>query len=254
MPQVVHQPRDKKRSALERVATQIISNVAASLPQPGHRNAHRRPVGFKTDFPGAERGESAMHNGPAMPLAGRRARCLLAARAPPPPTSDEATRSEGMQMHPLPNFFVSCAVVATTATRDRREARPRRPAMTAEEEVKRVHEASNHYSCLGVQPEAPLTALREAYKKLSLALHPDKCAAAGAEAAFKKVAEAFRVLNDPAQRLEYDSVLSGPGYEQQRFDGSMSYRASTHHTAPWAAHQRPSKPPVYETPEQVLGA
>ena len=41
-----------------------------------------------------------------------------------------------------------------------------------------------------------LADVRRAYLRASLAVHPDKCAAEQAEAAFKKVSEAYEALRD----------------------------------------------------------
>ncbi|XP_020204554.1 uncharacterized protein LOC109789912 [Cajanus cajan] len=49
--------------------------------------------------------------------------------------------------------------------------------------------------------------IKKQYRKLALLLHPDKNKSAGAEAAFKLIGEANRVLSDRTKRTLYDSKL-----------------------------------------------
>mmetsp|Transcript_63164 Transcript_63164/g.175147 ORF Transcript_63164/g.175147 Transcript_63164/m.175147 type:complete len:260 (-) Transcript_63164:215-994(-) len=62
----------------------------------------------------------------------------------------------------------------------------------------------DYYNILGVDRGADDDAIKKAYRKLALRLHPDKCKEDGAEEAFKKVGEAFSVLSDAQKRQRYD--------------------------------------------------
>lgn len=60
----------------------------------------------------------------------------------------------------------------------------------------------SYYRELGVQPEATPEQIREAYRKLAKKYHPDRNSGdARAEAKFKRISEAYRVLSDPANRI-----------------------------------------------------
>lgn len=60
------------------------------------------------------------------------------------------------------------------------------------------------YGVLGVERSADGEALKRAYRKLALQLHPDKCDALGASDAFKRVSAAFAVLSDSRKRAAHD--------------------------------------------------
>ena len=60
------------------------------------------------------------------------------------------------------------------------------------------------YGILQVDPTADDALIKKQYRKLALLLHPDKNKFAGAEAAFKLVGEAHRVLSDRSNRSVYD--------------------------------------------------
>ncbi|KAM1033370.1 hypothetical protein ACFX2C_036921 [Malus domestica] len=60
------------------------------------------------------------------------------------------------------------------------------------------------YGILQIQKCDDDVTIKKQYRKLALLLHPDKNKFAGAEAAFKLIGEANRVLTDQAKRSVYD--------------------------------------------------
>ncbi|KAI0788714.1 hypothetical protein C8Q75DRAFT_733991 [Abortiporus biennis] len=103
----------------------------------------------------------------------------------------------------------------------KREYTPEQAAM-----VKRIRscQITEYYEILQVKRECEEVEVKKAYRKLALALHPDKNGAPGADEAFKMVSKAFQVLSDPQKRAVYDQHGSDP---EQRFNGmSSSSRAS----------------------------
>lgn len=64
------------------------------------------------------------------------------------------------------------------------------------------------YQILGVSPKASLEEIKERFRFLAQAYHPDKFAStnhkAQAEEQFKRINEAYQVLSDPRKRAEYD--------------------------------------------------
>ncbi|OIW17067.1 hypothetical protein TanjilG_15650 [Lupinus angustifolius] len=69
------------------------------------------------------------------------------------------------------------------------------------------------YGILGVDPFADDQAVRNQYKKLALALHPDKNKSLGAEGAFKLLLEAWSLLSDKSKRLAYNQNRSSKGFQ-----------------------------------------
>lgn len=61
------------------------------------------------------------------------------------------------------------------------------------------------YGILQTSQSADEATIKKQYRKLALLLHPDKNKSAGAEAAFKLIGEASRVLSDQTKRSLYDS-------------------------------------------------
>uniref|UniRef100_A0A0E0F6Y0 J domain-containing protein n=1 Tax=Oryza meridionalis TaxID=40149 RepID=A0A0E0F6Y0_9ORYZ len=67
-----------------------------------------------------------------------------------------------------------------------------------------VNGQTDWYGILQVEATADEATIRKQYRKLAFSLHPDKNSFAGAEAAFKLVAEAHSLLCDPTKRPIYD--------------------------------------------------
>lgn len=64
----------------------------------------------------------------------------------------------------------------------------------------------DHYAVLGVPRDESPQGIRSAFHDLALRHHPDRAGPEGT-AAFRDVAEAYRVLSDPALRREHDAAL-----------------------------------------------
>ena len=81
----------------------------------------------------------------------------------------------------------------------------------AAEAVAAITRAKNHYETLGVGRDAAEVAIRKAYRKLAILLHPDKNDTPEAKQCFIKVGEAMQELGDAQKRCFYDHRLSGRG-------------------------------------------
>ena len=69
-----------------------------------------------------------------------------------------------------------------------------------------VQAMTDHYQVLGVARNASPRAIRRAYRQAALRHHPDNCHAdrTAAEARFRQIVEAYRVLSDADRRRRYD--------------------------------------------------
>ena len=80
----------------------------------------------------------------------------------------------------------------------------------------------DYYQILGVPPNASPEKLKERFRFLAQAYHPDKFATSlhqeEAEEAFKKINEAYHILSNPGRRAEYDRQRSSSDsqYEEER--------------------------------------
>ncbi|KAL4259076.1 DnaJ subfamily B/C chaperone co-factor [Pleurotus pulmonarius] len=90
--------------------------------------------------------------------------------------------------------------------------------------VKRVRacKVTEYYEILDLKKDCEEAEIKKAYRKLALALHPDKNGAPGADEAFKMVSKAFQVLSDADKRAVYDRSGGDP---EDRYAG-MPSRAS----------------------------
>ena len=64
----------------------------------------------------------------------------------------------------------------------------------------------DHYEVLGVPRSASTGDIRRAFRGLALRYHPDVNAGVDAAWRFREVADAYDVLQDPAQRARYDAT------------------------------------------------
>jgi len=75
----------------------------------------------------------------------------------------------------------------------------------------------DYYRMLGVDRNASLEDIRRAFRRLALQYHPDRNPenTQEAEARFKEINEAYRVLSDEHERWQYDRLISLSGYPQR---------------------------------------
>jgi DnaJ homolog subfamily B member 12 len=134
-------------------------------------------------------------------------RCLSLASAAL--AAGDLTRASRLQAKSVRMYSADAKLAAAQATVARKigAATPepvRQPSPEMTSVVRRVNTADGHYAVLGVEKSAPDTDVRKAFRRLALALHPDKNIAPGAEEAFKKVSTASEVLSDGDRRRMYD--------------------------------------------------
>lgn len=72
-------------------------------------------------------------------------------------------------------------------------------------ELKEKQKTMAFYGLLGVDSNASQAEIRRAYRRLALRYHPDK--QQNNMEMFQRIHRAYQVLNDPAQRLQYDEKL-----------------------------------------------
>ena len=73
----------------------------------------------------------------------------------------------------------------------------------------------DYYTVLNISRNASIDEIRKSYKELALKYHPDKCKDVNSEH-FKRVNEAYQILNDPDKKILYDLSLE----QQQSNSGS----------------------------------
>jgi hypothetical protein len=100
------------------------------------------------------------------------------------------------------------------------------------------------YSILGVDPAATAAEIKERFRFLSHAYHPDKSATAAqreaAEREFKRVNEAYQVLSDPIERAKHD---------RERAQGTRTESAAASRPSPPPVSSRPGDDSVTRPPE-----
>ena len=81
----------------------------------------------------------------------------------------------------------------------------------------------DYYAVLGVARNATAEEIRQAFRQQALLNHPDRNKAANAEARFRTINMAYRVLSDEEQRARYDKLLTS-GQEEHLYDAEWHSR------------------------------
>ncbi|MBW0546716.1 hypothetical protein O181_086431 [Austropuccinia psidii MF-1] len=74
----------------------------------------------------------------------------------------------------------------------------------------RKYKITQYYEILDLKRDCDDSQIKSAYRKLALALHPDKNSAPGADEAFKMVSKAFQILSDSEKRAAFDRHGADP--------------------------------------------
>lgn len=82
---------------------------------------------------------------------------------------------------------------------------------------------ANLYDLLGVSQDVSPEELKQAYRQKALVDHPDK---GGDQDRFDAISDAFRLLQDPERRLEYDMQLDAAASDAVLVEGRPEHRST----------------------------
>lgn len=108
---------------------------------------------------------------------------------------------------------------------------------------------SNHYQVLGVTTAATADEIRRAYRILARRYHPDLNPGETNAETFKKIASAYAVLSDPAQRQQYDAELEknresfASAFDRAHREYRKNQRSHTSNPQPSSGAQKPTAEP-----------
>src|SRR5215213_6774970 len=112
-----------------------------------------------------------------------------------------------------------------------------------------LHEAEDLYHILGVDSNVAPEKIKEQFRFLAQAFHPDKHASpahkARAGEMLRKITEAYRVLSDPLQRAAYDKKRSMHVAAFEELGAFQRERAPTIHDQDQPAHVVHTRRPAY---------
>lgn len=84
----------------------------------------------------------------------------------------------------------------------------RKSARPVEQVMQRLEKRATHYEILGLRQGARADEIKQAYRNLALAVHPDKNPHPDAKAAFSAIQAAYDALINPSTRISYDNALN----------------------------------------------
>lgn len=153
---------------------------------------------------------------------------------------------------PLP---LSCGVVRPTPgpclrKKDRLSGVPRRTLWTSPPCRQLSAAGKNHYTTLGIDRSADVSAIKGAYYKLAKAYHPDVNKSPGASDRFLAVQTAYATLSDESKRRAYDRdhMASSNHSSSSTSSSPYGFRASG-----FSSPRGPSRPAGYYDPFASFG-
>ena len=86
-----------------------------------------------------------------------------------------------------------------------------------------MSDSKGFYSALELEPGSSPEDVKKAYRRLSLAYHPDRNPNdSSATAKFQKISEAYQVLEDPVKKQQYDIGGTNPFIQMGFGNNSLS--------------------------------
>ncbi|KAI5664914.1 hypothetical protein M9H77_24237 [Catharanthus roseus] len=108
---------------------------------------------------------------------------------------------------------------------------------------KTVNGEVDWYEIFGVDPLADDETIRKKYRKLALALHPDKNKSVGADGAFKIISEAWSLLSDKGKRDAYNEKRNiRASYQKARGGNPPAGAGKSFHKNSSSSSSKPSNP------------
>ncbi|PHU23621.1 hypothetical protein BC332_08728 [Capsicum chinense] len=101
---------------------------------------------------------------------------------------------------------------------------------------KKIHGEVDIYRIFSVEPSVDDETIRKQYRRLSLALHPDKNKSVGADGAFKIISEAWSLLYD-SRRAKRNASMKGNQHRFHNFSNASTQPYATPTAARQAAHR-----------------
>lgn len=107
----------------------------------------------------------------------------------------------------------------------------------------------DYYGILGVTPNATPDEIRQAYRRMARAYHPDVSTVENAKDMFLALNEAYEVLADPAKRKVYDGLTIGGAVTEPQPAPTAPPSGATDNTVyvPPVSPPRPGSSPVYSS-------
>eukprot|EP00401_Gymnodinium_catenatum_P052034 CAMPEP_0117552870 /NCGR_PEP_ID=MMETSP0784-20121206/49932_1 /TAXON_ID=39447 /ORGANISM="" /LENGTH=378 /DNA_ID=CAMNT_0005349959 /DNA_START=126 /DNA_END=1262 /DNA_ORIENTATION=- len=112
--------------------------------------------------------------------------------------------SEGPRQRTTASSTASAPPTSGGATGARTSAAGKAYTQEQMADVQRILRTKDYYSIMGLPRDAGDDAIKKAYRKGAVKLHPDKNNAPGAAEAFKKFSKAYQCLSDQEKKQVYD--------------------------------------------------
>jgi len=118
---------------------------------------------------------------------------------------------------------LTASEAAVNKTKRLHKASQHLPEQTIIEKLNDHTHGANLYDLLGVSPDVEPEELKLAYRQKALVEHPDK---GGDQETFDAIFYAFKLLQDPEKRLQYDEELLGVVSNSVLVEGKPEHRST----------------------------